>query len=104
MDCACVSQSATLEKFRKMFQDLSDKNKMVAKSGGAGHTQWGGGGGTPYNGRYGEALPERGTFFRPQVYERVGISPVEIYERVQKSAIWVCERSQRAEQMNFKAL
>ena len=45
MDCACVSQNATLEKFRKIFQDLSDKNKMVAKSGGAGHTQWGGGGG-----------------------------------------------------------
>ena len=27
----------------------------------------GGGGGTPYNGLYGEAPPERGTFFRPQV-------------------------------------
>ena len=26
---------------------------------------------TPYNGLYGEALPERGTFFRLQVYERV---------------------------------
>ena len=25
----------------------------------------GGGGGTPYNGLYGEAPPERGTFFRP---------------------------------------
>ena len=33
----------------------------------------GGGGGTPYNGLYGEAPPERGTFFRLQVYERVGI-------------------------------
>ena len=30
-------------------------------------------GGTPYNGLYGEAPPERGTFFRLQVYERVGI-------------------------------
>ena len=32
-----------------------------------------GGGGIPYNGLYGEAQPERGTFFRLQVYERVGI-------------------------------
>ena len=29
-----------------------------------------------------EALPKSGTFFRIQVYERVGISPVEAYERV----------------------
>ena len=35
-----------------------------------------GGGGTPYTGPYGEAPPERGTFFRLQVYERVGISQV----------------------------
>ena len=41
-----------------------------------------GGGGTPYNGLYGEAPPERGTFFRLQVYERVGISHVEVYKRV----------------------
>ena len=38
--------------------------------------QPGGGGGTPYNGLYREALPERGTFFRLQVYKRVGISQV----------------------------
>ena len=37
------------------------------------------GGGTPYNGLYGEAPPERGTFFRLQVYKRVGISQVEVY-------------------------
>ena len=36
----------------------------------------GGGGGTPYNGLYGEASPKRGTFFRLQVYKRVGISQV----------------------------
>ena len=29
---------------------------------------------TPYDGIYKEALPERGTFFMLQVYERVGIS------------------------------
>ena len=41
-----------------------------------------GGGGTPYDGLYGKAPPERGTFFRLQVYERVGISLVEAYKRV----------------------
>ena len=46
-----------------------------------------GGGGTPYNGLYGEDLPERGTFFRLQEYERVGISQVEVYNRVGKSVI-----------------
>ena len=44
-------------------------------------------GGTPYNGLYGEAPPERGTFFRLQVYKRVGISQVEVYIRVGKSVI-----------------
>ena len=47
----------------------------------------GGGGSTPYNGLYGEAPPERGTFFTLQVYEMVGISRVEVYERVGKSVI-----------------
>ena len=42
-------------------------------------------GGTPYNGLYGEAPPERGAFFRLQVYKRVGISQVEVYKRVGKS-------------------
>ena len=36
-----------------------------------------GGGGTPFDGLYRKAPPERGTFFRLQVYERVGISHVE---------------------------
>ena len=31
-----------------------------------------GGGGTPYNGLYGEDPPEMGTFFRFRVYERWG--------------------------------
>ena len=38
----------------------------------------GGGRGTPYNGLFGEAPPERGIFFRLQVYDRVGISLVEV--------------------------
>ena len=45
-------------------------------------------GGTPYDGLYGEAPPERDTFFfRLQVYERVGILLVEVYKRVGKSVI-----------------
>ena len=46
--------------------------------------------GTPYNGLYGEAPPERGTFFRLQAHERVGILLFEVYQRVGKSVIWVC--------------
>ena len=38
-----------------------------------------GGGVTLHNGLYGEAPPERGTFFRLQVYERVEISLVGLY-------------------------
>ena len=41
------------------------------------------------------APPERGTFFRLQVYERVVISVVEAYKRVVKSVIWVGERVQK---------
>ena len=47
----------------------------------------GGGGTTPYSGLYGEAPPERGTFFWFQVYKKVGISQVEVYKRVGKSVI-----------------
>ena len=52
-------------------------------------------GGTLSDGLYGEAPPERGTFFRLQVYERVGISLVEVYQRVGKSVIWICKRGQK---------
>ena len=48
------------------------------------------GGDIPYNGLYGEAPPERGTFFRRQVDERVGILLFGVYERVGKSVIRVC--------------
>ena len=50
-------------------------------------------GGTPYNGLYGEAPPERGTFFRFQVYKKVGISKIEVYKRVGKSVIYVFKRA-----------
>ena len=62
------------------------------------------GGDNAYDGLYGQAPPERGIFFRLQVYERGGISLSEVYKRLGKSVIWVCERTQRAEQMNFMAL
>ena len=52
-------------------------------------------GGVGYDGLYGEAPPERGTFSRLQVYERVGISLVEVHKRVGKSVIWVCKRVQK---------
>ena len=47
----------------------------------------GGGGGTPYNGLYGEAPPERGPLFRLEVYKRVGISRAEVQKRAGKTVI-----------------
>ena len=41
----------------------------------------------PYNGLYEKALRKRGTFFRLQVNESLGISLAEVYERVGKSVI-----------------
>ena len=37
-----------------------------------------GGAGTPYNGLYGEASPEKGSFFRLEEYKKVGISRAEV--------------------------
>ena len=53
----------------------------------------GGWGGTPYNGLYGEAPPERGTFSWMAVYKRVGISWVKVYKRVGKTYISVLKGS-----------
>ena len=44
-----------------------------------------GGGGTPYDGLYEEAPPERGSFLRLHVYESAGISLVEVCGKVGKS-------------------
>lgn len=49
-----------------------------------------GGGGTPYNSLYGDALLERGTFFR-----------LYVYERVQKSVIFVSKKAKKGYQMYF---
>ena len=56
----------------------------TVRTGGAPVVGGGGGGGgsTLYSGLYVEAPPERGTFFRPKVYERVVILLVEVYKRV----------------------
>ena len=35
------------------------------------------------------------SFFRPKVYERVGISLFEGYKRIGKSVIWVYDRAQK---------
>ena len=43
-----------------------------------------GGGGAPYNGLYGEALPETGDFFTIQVYERVERSVVSVSKKAPK--------------------
>ena len=49
--------------------------------------------GTPHDGLYGEAPPERGNVLRLLVNERVGTTLAEVYKRVGKSVIWVCERA-----------
>ena len=51
-----------------------------------------------------EAPPERGTFVRLQVYERVEISLLEVYERVGKSVIWVGKRTKKGQQRHFMDL
>ena len=66
---------------------------MIVPGGGGGGG--GGEGDILYNGLYGEAPPERGTFIRLQVYERVEILLVEVYKRGGKSVILVRERAQQ---------
>ena len=58
-----------------------------------------GGGNTQYNGLYGEAPPERGTFFRLQVYDREGILLVEVYESVGSSVISIRKKAQKGLQI-----
>ena len=60
--------------------------------------------GTPYNGPYGEAPPERGTFLRLRYIKRIGISLyrkfscslatlLEVYKKVGKSVISVYSKA-----------
>ena len=69
----------------KLFQIFVSHFVRISERGSKRHRP--GGGGTPYNDLYGEAPLKRGTFFRLQVYERVGISQVKVYKRVGKSTI-----------------
>ena len=46
--------------------------------------------------------PKRGTFFRLQVYERVGRLLTAIHERVGKPVISVCKKAQKVLQVHFK--
>ena len=57
-----------------------------------------GGGGTPNNGLYGKAPPEKSTLSRLQAYERVKILQVEVYERTgkgPKTAFHACEKVEK---------
>ena len=51
---------------------------------------------SPSNALCGEAQPENGTFFIPQVYERVRISLVEVNETVGEFVISVCNKVQKS--------
>ena len=43
---------------------------------------------------------KKGTFFRVQVYQTVGISLVEVNERVGKFVILVCRKAQKVQKMH----
>ena len=68
--------------FPETYNDPKTFIVTVGEEGGGGYSL------------YGEASPERGTFSRLQVYERVGISPVKVYERLAKTVISVCKKAQ----------
>ena len=59
---------------------------------------------TPYNGLYGEAPPERVTFFSLQVYEMLAISLAEVYECVGEICHFVGKKAQKGQQVHFKAV
>ena len=67
-------------------------DKILCPGGGGGHSLCR------------EAPPERGTFVRLQVYERVEIFLVEVYERVGKSVIWFSKRTKMGQQRHFMDL
>ena len=76
---------------RSLSGDERGETSAVRRPGGGGR------GDILYNGLYGEASapPERGTFIRLQVYERVEILLVEVFKRGGKSVSLVCERAQK---------
>ena len=53
-------------------------------------------GGTPYNGLYMKAAPERGTtFFKLQAYERLCVSLVQVYLMAAKYVSLVAKNAQK---------
>ena len=60
---------------------MHGKNKILGNHRFSSRGGVGGGKGGVYsfNGPYGEALLEKSTFFRPEVYKRVGVSLAEVY-------------------------
>ena len=65
------------------------KNKRKEKPQVSALSLGGEGGGLPRMANHREAPFENGTFFKPQVYERVGVSLIEGYEGVGKYVIWL---------------
>ena len=59
----------TVKRKKKLLVRIENRKKLSGCSHGC---PGGEGRGTPYNGLYGEAPPERGTFFMLQVYDGVG--------------------------------
>ena len=76
-----MTKMNSLEMVQRQDMQLSNgvrRRICIAKKLGCYQRGGWGGGDTPYNGLYGEAPPERGTFFRLEVHKRVGISRAEV--------------------------
>ena len=58
------------------------------------------GGGTPYNGQCGEAPPKRDTFFRLQVYERVGKSAISVC-KTYRCILWLWKGQEKVLGLGF---
>ena len=67
----------------QLVQQWLQSGRLVGSKGGGG--EWV------------KPLPQRGAFFRFQVYERVGITiaPAEVYEKIGKSVISVNKKANR---------
>ena len=88
-----VEDLDALDKYYENVSHLHETDVLGAPGFACKSASFPRGRGTSYNGLYGEAPPERGTFFTLQVYERVEISRVQVYERVGKSVIYVFKRA-----------
>ena len=73
-----IAARAIDESEKRIYVQVLSQGQILSNSSVFSKTR---GGGTPYNGLYGETPPVRGTSLRFQVYERVRISLVKVYER-----------------------